>query len=124
MFSIKFFLNLNKKKLQVITLSDLECDYLNAQQCCAKLNFWVSPKFFFHAFLVFILLITGNWLLVLANAPMIGWLGYEIYKIPRGNSGVYEPTEIYNRGMVKKHLRDCMIYLGFYLIIFFIYLYW
>lgn len=55
---------------------------------------------------------------------MIGWLGYEIYKIPRGNSGVYEPTEIYNRGMVKKHLRDCMIYLGFYLIIFFIYLYW
>ena len=23
---------------QVITLSDLECDYLNAQQCCNKLN--------------------------------------------------------------------------------------
>ena len=23
----------------VITLSDLECDYLNAQECCAKLNF-------------------------------------------------------------------------------------
>lgn len=22
----------------VITLSDLECDYLNAQQCCSKLN--------------------------------------------------------------------------------------
>ena len=23
----------------LITLSDLECDYLNAQECCAKLNF-------------------------------------------------------------------------------------
>lgn len=23
---------------QVITLSDLECDYLNAQQCCYRLN--------------------------------------------------------------------------------------
>lgn len=23
----------------IITLSDLECDYLNAQECCAKLNF-------------------------------------------------------------------------------------
>ena len=27
----------------IITLSDLECDYLNAQECCAKLNF-VSSK--------------------------------------------------------------------------------
>lgn len=23
---------------QLITLSDLECDYLNAQQCCSRLN--------------------------------------------------------------------------------------
>ena len=23
----------------IIILSDLECDYLNAQECCAKLNF-------------------------------------------------------------------------------------
>ena len=23
----------------IITLSDLECDYLNAQECCSKLNF-------------------------------------------------------------------------------------
>jgi hypothetical protein len=25
--------------IQIITLSDLECDYLNAQECCNKLNF-------------------------------------------------------------------------------------
>ena len=25
--------------IQVITLSDLECDYLNARSCCEKLNF-------------------------------------------------------------------------------------
>jgi hypothetical protein len=27
-------------QLQVLILSDLECDYINARQCCAKLNFW------------------------------------------------------------------------------------
>ena len=27
--------------VQLITLSDLECDYLNARECCSKLN-WVS----------------------------------------------------------------------------------
>lgn len=42
---------------QVIILSDLECDYLNAQTCCSKLNFWVTPKLGSHAFLAFILLI-------------------------------------------------------------------
>ena len=28
----------------IITLSDLECDYLNAEECCGKLNF-VSYNF-------------------------------------------------------------------------------
>lgn len=41
-----------------------------------------------------------------------------------GNTGVYDPTEIHNRGQLKRHMRDCMIYLGFYLVIFFVYLYW
>ena len=38
----------------IITLSDLECDYLNAQECCAKLNF-VSSKILImnHFFLFF-----------------------------------------------------------------------
>lgn len=109
---------------QLIILSDLECDYLNAQQCCSKLNFWSIPKLAGHGFLAFLLLMHGNWFLCLANLPMIGWLVYEQYKVPAGNIGIYDPAEIHNRGMVKKHLRDTMIGLGFYLIIFFVYLYW
>ena len=29
----------------IITLSDLECDYLNAQECCSKLNFVRNKEF-------------------------------------------------------------------------------
>uniref|UniRef100_U5EVP4 Putative er-derived vesicles protein erv14 n=1 Tax=Corethrella appendiculata TaxID=1370023 RepID=U5EVP4_9DIPT len=107
----------------VIILSDLECDYLNAQQCCTKLNFWVIPKISAHSFLTFLLLIHGNWFLVLINSPIIIWLIYDLYKLPTGNMGIYDPAEIHNRGMVKKHMRDCMIQLVFYLLIFFVYLY-
>lgn len=32
----------------VITLSDLECDYLNALECCSKLNRWVPIKIGAH----------------------------------------------------------------------------
>lgn len=108
----------------MIILSDVECDYLNAQQCCAKLNFWVIPKLMGHSFLALALLLTGHYWLLLINAPALGWSIYELYKLPPGNIGVFDPTEIHNRGMIKKHLKDCMIYLGFYLVIFFVYLYW
>lgn len=44
---------------QVLTLADLECDYLNAQECCRRLNFWVIPKFGCQALLCAMLLICG-----------------------------------------------------------------
>ena len=78
----------------IITLSDLECDYLNAQECCAKLNFvsskisimnqillvfqkkknflfqWNIPKLWCQLFIVFILLISGHWLMFLIHIPI------------------------------------------------------
>lgn len=107
----------------VITLSDLECDYLNAQQCCSKLNMWIVPKLVAHAFLEFLLITHGQLILALLNLPMTLWLFYEYFGVPSGNLGVYDPAEIHNRGQLKRHTRDCMIYLGYYLIYFFIYLY-
>ncbi|XP_058791995.1 protein cornichon homolog 4 [Phymastichus coffea] len=107
----------------VITLSDLECDYLNAQQCCSRLNAWVIPKMIAHAILLCLLFINGQWILTCVNIPMTLWLLYEIFATPGGNMGVYDPTEIHNRGQLKRHMRDCMVYLGYYLLFFFIYLY-
>lgn len=102
----------------------MECDYLNAQQCCSKLNTWVLPKLIAHVFLTTLLLLHGHWILFLVNLPMAIWMGYEQVTVPTGNMGVFDPTEIHNRGQLKRHMRDCMINLGYYLIFFFIYLYW
>ncbi|KAJ6645905.1 Protein cornichon like 4 [Pseudolycoriella hygida] len=107
----------------VILLTDVESDYLNAQQCCNTLNFWVIPKVTMHTFVAILQLITGHWWLLLCNLPGVVWQIQEIYKMPRGNMGIYDPTEIHNRGMVKVHLRNCLIFLAFYLIMFFVYMY-
>ncbi|XP_039285251.1 protein cornichon homolog 4-like [Nilaparvata lugens] len=61
----------------VITLSDLECDYLNAQECCSKLNYWVLPKLIVHGLLVAIFLLSGHWWLVCLNIPIMAWMIYE-----------------------------------------------
>lgn len=107
----------------VITLSDLECDYLNAQECCDKLNYWLLPKYIAHAFVTLMLLVHGHLGLFLCNLPLLIWLTYEYFTVPQGNLGAYDPIEILNRGQLRKHSRDVMIYIGFYLIFFFVYLY-
>lgn len=107
----------------IITLSDLECDYLNAQECCDKLNYWLLPKYIAHSFVTFLLLLHGNVILFLLNLPMFIWLTFEYFTVPQGNLGAFDPAEIHNRGQLRKHLRDVMIYIGHYLIFFFIYLY-
>lgn len=106
-----------------IVFSDLECDYLNAQECCSRLNQWVLPKVCAHIFLNFFLLLNGSWILLICNLPMSAWLLYDILKVPKGNIGVYDPTEIHNRGQLSKYMRNCLICIGFYLISFFVYLY-
>lgn len=49
---------------------------------------------------------------------------YRFAVVPKGNLGVYDPTEIHNRGQLKKHMRETVIGLAYYLIMFFVYLYW
>uniref|UniRef100_T1H5W2 Uncharacterized protein n=1 Tax=Megaselia scalaris TaxID=36166 RepID=T1H5W2_MEGSC len=55
--------------------------------------------------------------------PMVSWLTYEILRLPRYSLGVYDPVDIHGKGMLRIYLRNCMIYLGFYFIMFFITLY-
>lgn len=70
-----------------------------------------------------ILVLHGCFGLALAGMPLLLWLVYEMKTVPRGNLGVYDPTEIHNRDTLAKHLRDVLIYLGYYLLFFFVYLY-
>ncbi|CAH1261322.1 protein cornichon homolog 4-like isoform X1 [Branchiostoma lanceolatum] len=107
----------------IITLSDLECDYLNATQCCSKLNKWILPELIAHCCLTLLLLVSLHWALFLLNAPLAAWHIYRFTQIPSGNTGVYDPTEIHNRGQLKTYMKESMAKLGFHLLCFFLYLY-
>lgn len=48
---------------------------------------------------------------------------YRLSRVPKGNVGVYDPTEIHNRGQLKIHMRDVLISVAFYLVAFFVYMY-
>lgn len=50
-------------------------------------------------------------------------LTFRYIMVPSGNMGVFDPTEIHNRGQLKSHMKEAMIKLGFHLLCFFMYLY-
>uniref|UniRef100_A0A669PJN4 Cornichon family AMPA receptor auxiliary protein 4 n=4 Tax=Galliformes TaxID=8976 RepID=A0A669PJN4_PHACC len=107
----------------IITLSDLECDYINARSCCSKLNKWVVPEVIGHAVVTVLMLISLHWFIFLLNLPIATWNIYRFIMVPSGNMGVFDPTEIHNRGQLKSHMKEAMIKLGFHLLCFFMYLY-
>ncbi|KAM9212154.1 protein cornichon homolog 4 isoform 3-T4 [Dugong dugon] len=57
----------------IITLSDLECDYINARSCCSKLNKWVIPELIGHTIVTVLMLISLHWFIFLLNLPVATW---------------------------------------------------
>ena len=71
---------------------DLECDYLNAQECCGRLNFWNIPKLWLQLAVVALLAASHHWLLVLLNLPVCVWLVRRFHYVRRGNAGEIQPS--------------------------------
>uniref|UniRef100_A0A8D2KND5 Protein cornichon homolog 4 n=1 Tax=Urocitellus parryii TaxID=9999 RepID=A0A8D2KND5_UROPR len=72
----------------IITLSDLECDYINARSCCSKLNKWVIPELIGHTVVTVLMLVSLHWFIFLLNLPVATWNIYRFIMVPSGNMGV------------------------------------
>ncbi|XP_064622725.1 protein cornichon homolog 4-like [Lineus longissimus] len=107
----------------IVTLSDLECDYLNARECCSRLNRWILPEIIAQGIMTFLMFISLHWVLFLLNAPLTAWQIRKLYMKPSGYIGVYDPAEIHNRQLLKGYMKEAMVKLGWHLLFFFIFLY-
>ncbi|CAI8039369.1 Protein cornichon homolog 4 [Geodia barretti] len=128
----------------IICLSDLECDFLNTKQGCVRLNQachrlllclivhvhivwcllqWVVPELVATAFIPIFLLLTLHWVVFLVTAPFAGYLIYRYMTLPPGSMGMYDPTEIRNRGMLLRFQKEAFIKVGYHLVVFFVLLY-
>ncbi|KAI8360856.1 cornichon [Choanephora cucurbitarum] len=101
----------------VIMFSDLECDYINPIDLCNKLNQFVLPEMGLQAFVFSLFLVTGHWLPMLINLPV---LVLNVQKV-MNNQHMYDATEIFRT--LSKHKKESFIKLAFYALCFFYYLY-
>ncbi|KAM5204866.1 protein cornichon homolog 4 isoform 2-T2 [Hipposideros larvatus] len=90
---------------------------------CLRCLLWVIPELIGHTIVTVLMLISLHWFIFLLNLPVATWNIYRFIMVPSGNMGVFDPTEIHNRGQLKSHMKEAMIKLGFHLLCFFMYLY-
>lgn len=108
---------------QILELSDLDCDYINPQRCCSKLNRVVVPEILAVGLLLVIHLLTFNWIPVATTLPMVAWLIYMYRTTPRGYASLYDSTTICDERVLNRHVRHCVMKITFHLIHFLSYMY-
>ena len=91
----------------MITLSDLESDYINSIKCSESLNFWTVPRIILMISHTIISFPISTWIMLL-SLPSSIWLLYTRHKIRPGNSGLYEPTEIHNREKLRRAIMESL----------------
>lgn len=105
---------------------------------------WVLPELVATASIPVLLLLTWHWIVFLITCPFAAYLIYRynmhgiqmrlIYSVtscgcrymtlPPGSMGMYDPTEIRNRGMLLRFQKEAFVKIGYHLVVFFILLYW
>ncbi|XP_057316923.1 protein cornichon homolog 4-like [Hydractinia symbiolongicarpus] len=107
----------------IVTLSDLECDHINAATCCGRLNKIIIPEAALLGLLNIALIFNGSFALLAFSLPMFVWLIYRIAAKPKGNIAYFDPAEIYNRQQVKTFTNEAIVKLMYHLFGFFVFLY-
>jgi len=106
----------------MITLSDLESDYINSLDCSARLNVWTMPRIVLIVLHSILLLIMQSWIMFLVSFPFSFWLIYSKMKVKQGDSGLYDPTEIHVRENLRGGIKESLAYMGYHMASFFIYM--
>lgn len=91
-----------------VMYQDLASDYINPIDLVNRLNPYIRPEMAAHAFLSFLLLVTGNWWSFALNAPVIAWNARRLMD----RDTTLDATEIFRT--LSGHQKESYSKLGFY----------
>mmetsp|Transcript_10380 Transcript_10380/g.16936 ORF Transcript_10380/g.16936 Transcript_10380/m.16936 type:complete len:163 (+) Transcript_10380:146-634(+) len=97
----------------LVSLSDLEHDYLNPTDLCDRLNPLHVPEYILHAAITLLMLVQRSWLVVALNVPLLYWH----IKTYLSKKHLLDPTSIFSD--MPKQYRIRYVKIAFYLLNFF-----
>ena len=124
----------------MITLSDLESDYINrfdyclkkilfywlfnhfSIDCCSRLNRITIPRLICLVLHSLLLLPQMSWIMLTLSLPLTGWQVWKQLKVGSGDFGLFDPTKIVVRENLQGSIKESLVYMGYHLFSFFIYM--
>ncbi|PKU75328.1 protein cornichon homolog 4-like isoform X2 [Dendrobium catenatum] len=103
---------------QLVSLSDLEYDYINPYDLSSRINAVILPEFVLQGTLCLLFLVSGQWMLFLFSAPML----YYNVRLYLQRKHLMDVTEIFNQLNGEKMRR--LVKLIYLVILLFISLFW
>lgn len=103
---------------QLMSLADLEFDYINPYDSASRINRVILPEFFTVGVLSLFYLVTGHWFMFLLCAPYI----YYNVRLYMRRQHLIDVTEIFNLLPLEKKRR--LIKLGYLALLLFCTIFW
>ncbi|KAA8521931.1 hypothetical protein F0562_012755 [Nyssa sinensis] len=103
---------------QVVSLADLEFDYINPYDSASRINRVILPEFVTQGVLCFLYLITGHWVMCLLSLP---YLYYNVRLYIR-KQHLLDVTEIFN--LLNWEKKQRLFKLGYLIFLLCISLFW
>lgn len=103
---------------QLMSLADLEFDYINPYDSASRINRVILPEFFTVGVLSLFYLVTGHWFMFLLCAPYI----YYNVRLYTRRQHLIDVTEIFNLLPLEKKRR--LIKLGYLALLLFCTIFW
>jgi len=107
----------------IVTLSDLDANFINAMSCCDRLNKVVIPEVTALSLVTILYLCFGCYGMLALSLPMTLFLIYRIVRKPLNHISYYDPGEILNRNQLTGYLHEAVVKLVYHLISFFMVLF-
>ncbi|KAG0473092.1 hypothetical protein HPP92_014516 [Vanilla planifolia] len=86
---------------QLMTLADLEFDYINAYDTSSRINMVIVPEFVLQGIFSLLFLLSGHWIMFLFSAPLL----YYNARLYQKRKHLIDVTEIFNHLNVEKKRR-------------------
>ncbi|KAH0455984.1 hypothetical protein IEQ34_013891 [Dendrobium chrysotoxum] len=103
---------------QLVSLSDLEYDYINPYDLSSRINAVILPEFVLQGTLCLLFLVSGQWMLFLFSVPML----YYNVRLYLQRKHLMDVTEIFNQLNGEKKRR--LVKLIYLVILLFLSLFW
>lgn len=108
---------------QLLTIYDIQSDYVNTVQGAQRLNYWIQFILGFLFLQIVFLILASESVLALATVGILSWIGFRFAKKPADHEGIYETTTLRQLPTIRRARNETLARVVFHSVMLFLLMY-